>query len=63
MNKNKKYYCGLLVVAVIAFFSLTFVNASDNFVRVSLPKRVSIELPKAWVVLSQDQRITIETMI
>jgi hypothetical protein len=63
MNKNKKYHCGLLVIAVIAFFSLTPVSASDNFVKISLPKGVSIELPKDWVVLFQDQRITIETMV
>ena len=58
-----KYHCGLLVVAVIAFFSLTSVNASDNFVKISLPKGVSIELPKNWIVLSNDLRITIDTMV
>ena len=63
MNKNMKYHCGLLVVAVIAFFSLTSVNASDNFVKISLPKGVSIELPKNWIVLSNDLRITIDTMV
>ncbi len=58
-----KYHCGLLVVTVIAFFSLTSVNASDNFVKISLPKGVSIELPKNWIVLSNDLRITIDTMV
>ena len=62
MNKNKKYHCGLLVIAVIAFFSLTPVSASDNFVKISLPKGVSIELPKDWVVLSENLRIALDTV-
>lgn len=62
MNKSKKYHCGLLVGAVIAFFILTSVNASDDYVRVDLPKGVSIELPKDWEVLSDGQRIALETM-
>ncbi|MBT6048897.1 MAG: hypothetical protein HOG49_19035 [Candidatus Scalindua sp.] len=62
MNKSRKYYCGLLVFVVIALFSFTSVNASDNFVKISLPKGVSIELPKDWIVLSEDQRITIDTI-
>lgn len=62
MNKNKKYHCGLLVTAVIALFSLTSVSAYDNFVKISLPKGVSIELPKDWVIQSNTQRNALEAV-
>ena len=62
MNKNKDKWLGLLV-GVVAFLVLTSAYASDNFVKVSLPKGVSIELPKNWVVISKDQRITLDTMV
>ena len=42
---------------------LHFAYATDNFVKVKLPKDVSIELPKNWVVISKDQRITLDTMV
>ena len=62
MNKSKKYHCGFLVAAVIVLFGLTPVSASDNFVKISLPKGVSIELPEDWEVLSEDRRIALDTM-
>ena len=61
MKNTKDKWLGLLV-GVVAFLVLTSAYASDNFVKISLPKGVSIELPKNWVVLSKDQRITIDTM-
>jgi hypothetical protein len=36
---------------------------STNFVKINLPKGVSIELPKNWVVISNDQRITLDTVV
>ena len=39
------------------------VYASDNFVKVSLPRGVSIELPKNWIVLSGNQRITMDSAV
>ena len=58
----------------IAFFSVTvltlfFVSivqnclASNNFIRVQLPKDVSIELPRNWIVLSNNQRFTLDTAV
>ena len=37
--------------------------ASDNFAKISLPRGVSIELPKNWVVLSGNQRITLDSAV
>ncbi len=62
MNKNKTNWLGLLI-GVAAFFLLASAYASDNFVKVILPKGVSIELPKNWVVISKDQRITLDTWV
>jgi hypothetical protein len=53
---------GLLLSFVMQLF-LTTAYASDNFVKISLPKGVSVEVPKNWVVISKDQRITLDTMV
>lgn len=37
--------------------------SSDNFVKVSLPRGVSIEIPKNWIVLSGNQRITLDSAV
>ena len=37
--------------------------ASRNFVDIQLPKNVSIQLPKNWVVLSGNQRITLDSAV
>ena len=37
--------------------------ATDNFVRVSLPKDVSIELPNNWVVISENLRTTLDSAV
>jgi hypothetical protein len=51
----------VLVVALAA--NITTAYATDNFARVSLPKGVSIELPKNWIVLSGNQRITLDSAV
>lgn len=51
----------VLVMALAA--NITIAHATDNFARVSLPKGVSIELPKNWVVLSGNQRITLDSAV
>jgi len=38
-------------------------EATDNFARVKLPKGISIDLPKNWVVLSGNQRITLDSAV
>ena len=39
------------------------VYAASNFVRVPLGKGASIEIPKNWVVLSENRRTTIESFV
>lgn len=48
MNKNKKYHWGLLIGAVIVFFSTLSVNASDDYVRIELSTGV---VSQFWVLL------------
>jgi len=52
-----------LIYAVI-FVSILFCNKSiaetSNFVRVTLPQCISIELPKTWMVASADGRILLD---
>ena len=62
MNNNRNNWLGLLV-GVASFLVITSAYATDNFVKVRLHKGVSIELPKNWVVISKDKRITLDTII
>lgn len=52
-----------LFISFVMVLFLTSAYATDNFVKIKLPKGVSIELPKNWVVISKDQRITLDTMV
>ena len=52
-----------LVVAVLLLGASMIAWATGNFATVTLPKGVSIELPKNWVVLSSNQRITLDTVV
>ena len=51
------------MIAAAMFAAHGVASATDNFARVSLPKGVSIELPKNWVVLSGNQRITLDSAV
>lgn len=57
----KMWISAILVVA----FSMAHgvVSATGNFARINLPKGVSIELPKNWVVLAGNQRITLDSAV
>lgn len=55
---------GFLLAALT--FTLLLVElafARDNFVVVKLPKRVSVELPQNWIVLSKNERTTLEASV
>jgi hypothetical protein len=52
----------LLLILVTTSF-VAYAGASNNLVEVSLPKGVHIELPKNWVVLSENQRITLDSAV
>jgi hypothetical protein len=38
-------------------------NATGNFIPVRLPKGVAVELPKNWIALSNNQRITLDSLV
>jgi hypothetical protein len=52
----------LLAVALL-FTASTVAEAGGNFATVTLPKGVSIDVPRNWVVLSDNQRITLDTSV
>lgn len=52
-----------LVVAMLLLGTSVVAWATGNFATVTLPKGVSIQLPKNWVVLSNNQRITLDTFV
>ena len=55
------------VLSSLAFLLLfnysSFAIATTNFVKIKLPKGVSIDLPRNWVVFSRNQRITQDTAV
>ncbi|MBN8733766.1 MAG: hypothetical protein J0L64_24740 [Acidobacteria bacterium] len=53
----------LLVALAAASAVFSFGVAAQPFVTVQLPKGVSLELPKNWVVLSKNQRITLDSSV
>lgn len=52
----------ILVVATTATLAGT-VWAESNFLTVPLPRAVTIELPRNWIVLSANQRITLDAYV
>lgn len=52
-----------LVITAAFLASSPLASATGNFVTVTLPRGVSIELPRNWVVLSNNQRITLDTFV
>ena len=62
MLQIKRAWVSILVaVTILAIHAAAL--ATDNFVRVKLPKGSSIEIPKNWVVLSENQRITLDSFV
>lgn len=55
--------CVSALAAVLLLAAHGVASATDNFARVRLPKGVSIEIPKNWVVLSGNQRITMDSAV
>ena len=41
----------------------SFANAETNFVTIKLPESVTVELPRNWVIISNNQRITLDTWV
>jgi hypothetical protein len=53
----------LLLPVVTLLLSMGSATASGNFLPVRLPKGITVELPKNWTVLSNNQRITIDSWV
>ena len=51
----------LSIAVLVFFFSTTY--ASGNYVSIRLPKGVTVELPRNWEVLSNNQRITLDSWV
>lgn len=54
--------CRWIILATL-FLCAGISNATGNFVSVSLPKDVTVEIPKNWSVLSNNQRITLDSWV
>lgn len=51
------------LLLIIIFFCYSFAIASGNFVRISLPKGLELDFPQNWIVLSNNQRITLDSSV
>jgi len=52
-----------LLVFVFLLLYAFGVSAANNYVRIALPHGVSMELPRNWVALSRNQRITLDSSV
>ena len=59
--RNSASLCWLLGVALFLCMGIT--NAAGNFIPVRLPKSVTVELPKNWTALTNNQRITLDSWV
>jgi hypothetical protein len=62
-TKRKRSYALSMILVVLSLNAPMFARATGDFVTISLPKGVSIELPRDWVVLSNKQRVTLDTFV
>jgi hypothetical protein len=58
----KSFALYITVVALLASGNFS-AFASENFVPLKLPRNVFIELPRNWVVISNNQRITLDSAV
>ena len=63
MTRSLRSFFYFLLSGLLLGISASHVLGSSNFVRVPLGKGASIEVPKNWIVLSGNQRITIDTFV
>lgn len=62
MQRIIKTWSSTLMI-VIFFATQNVASGTDDFVKVSLPKGVSIEIQKNWVMLSGNQRIALDSFV
>lgn len=54
----------LFIAIVFAWLTLSSVSYADgNFVPIRLPKGIYTEIPKNWTILTNNQRITLDTFV
>lgn len=63
MSWTRQSFFNLLLPGVILAFVTCSAWSASNFIRVPLGKGASIEVPKNWVVLSGNQRTTIDAFV
>lgn len=63
MKHNKRALAVLKVNIVFIVSLAASAYTTGNFVKIRLPKGVSIDLPRNWVVLSSNQRITLDSAV
>ncbi len=56
---KKTNVCFFLVILILFFTRIA--HAKTNFTTIKLPKSVTIDLPKNWVLMSNNRRITLDT--
>lgn len=61
MNKQMQKIIYMFFIFLMLYVSHVF--AVNNFIPFKLPKGVVIELPRNWTILSNNQRITIDSFI
>ena len=59
MKNMYKQYAALIII----FFLSCAANAETNFIKIKLPEEVTIDLPKNWVLISNNKRITLDTWV
>ena len=70
MNANQKKLLIVVFAAVVVtlpaailLLCVSIANAAGNFLPVHLPKGVTVELPRNWIALSNNQRITLDSYV
>lgn len=58
----KKVYRQYVTLILFLCFSCT-ANSASNFIKITLPESVSVDLPKNWVLISDNKRITLDTWV
>jgi len=52
-----------IILMVVAGFISSSAYAGSNFIAISLPHGVSVEIPRNWQAATNDQRITLDTAV
>ena len=59
MKKVYRQYASLILFLCFSCAA----NSASNFIKIALPESVSVDLPKNWVLISDNKRITLDTWV